>query len=104
MVKKTATCFVSFFPLVLFTFLSHLFSLSIFHHLVIIPVGEMREVRATAYFHPAGVWGLLYWYPLAPFHLWIFKAMTREIARRAELVAVEAGTARGAAGGSPSGE
>lgn len=42
-----------------------------------------REVRATAYFHPAGVWGLLYWYPLVPFHFWIFKAMTREIARRA---------------------
>jgi len=43
-----------------------------------------RRVQVTAYFHPAGVWGLLYWYPLAPFHLWIFRAMTREIARRAE--------------------
>ena len=49
----------------------------------IIPREAGNEVRATAYFHPAGVWGLLYWYPLAPFHLWIFKAMTREIARRA---------------------
>ena len=45
---------------------------------------DLREVHATAYFHPAGVWGLLYWYPLVPFHLWIFKAMTKEIARRAE--------------------
>jgi uncharacterized protein YbjT (DUF2867 family) len=71
----------------------------------IIPVGETREVRATAYFHPAGVWGLLYWYPLAPFHLWIFAAMTREIARRAKVAAVEGGTARGAAAeGNTSGE
>jgi uncharacterized protein YbjT (DUF2867 family) len=50
----------------------------------IVSAGDDREVRVTAYFHPAGVWGLLYWYPLAPFHLWIFKAMTREIVRRAE--------------------
>ena len=49
----------------------------------IIPDQDTCEVRATAYFHPAGVWGLLYWYPLVPFHLWIFKAMTREIVRRA---------------------
>ena len=53
----------------------------------IVPAGDALEVRATAYFHPAGVWGLLYWYPLVPFHLWIFKAMTREIARRAEALA-----------------
>jgi uncharacterized protein YbjT (DUF2867 family) len=50
----------------------------------ILPEGEFKRVRVTAYFHPAGFWGLLYWYPLAPFHLWIFRAMTREIARRAE--------------------
>ncbi len=50
----------------------------------IVPAGESREVRATAYFHPAGTLGLLYWFLLMPFHLWIFKAMTREIARRAE--------------------
>lgn len=50
----------------------------------IIAKDSRHEVHATAYFHPAGVWGLLYWYPLVPFHLWVFKAMTREIARRAE--------------------
>ncbi len=50
----------------------------------IVPRDGMHEVHATAYFHPAGVWGLLYWYPLVPFNLWIFKAMTREIVRRAE--------------------
>jgi uncharacterized protein YbjT (DUF2867 family) len=49
----------------------------------IVSQDAVQTVHATAYFHPAGVWGLLYWYPLMPFHLWIFKAMTREIARRA---------------------
>jgi uncharacterized protein YbjT (DUF2867 family) len=42
------------------------------------------EIRITAYFHPAGVWGLLYWYPLVPFHLLLFRGMTREISRLAE--------------------
>ena len=50
----------------------------------IVPLDGKHEVHATAYFHPAGIWGLLYWYPLMPFHLWIFKAMTREIVRRAK--------------------
>ena len=48
----------------------------------IIPGNGSHEIKATAYFHPAGVWGLLYWYPLVPFHKLIFKAMTREIAAR----------------------
>jgi len=52
----------------------------------LVPVVSGTEVRATAYFHPAGIWGLLYWYPLVPFHLWIFNGMTREIARRAEVL------------------
>jgi hypothetical protein len=38
---------------------------------------------ATAYFHPAGIWGLLYWYLLTPFHWLIFRGLTRAIARRA---------------------
>ncbi len=46
--------------------------------------GGRQRITATAYFHPAGVWGLLYWYPLIPAHLWIFKGMTREVCRRAE--------------------
>lgn len=50
----------------------------------VVPCDGVTQVHATAYFHPAGVWGLLYWYPLVPFHLLIFKAMTREIVRRAE--------------------
>lgn len=41
-------------------------------------------LSVTAYWHPAGVWGLLYWYALAPAHLMLFKGLTREICRRAE--------------------
>jgi uncharacterized protein YbjT (DUF2867 family) len=48
-----------------------------------LPGGGTRLV-ATAYWHPAGVWGLLYWYALEPAHRMIFDGMTREICRRAE--------------------
>jgi hypothetical protein len=41
-------------------------------------------LKVTAYWHPQGVWGLLYWWALVPFHLFIFRGMTRAIARRAE--------------------
>ena len=50
----------------------------------IAPDGEGTRVTATAYWHPRGAWGLLYWYPLAPFHGLIFNRMTDAIARRAE--------------------
>ena len=46
--------------------------------------GGGSRVTATAYWHPRGAWGLLYWYPLAPFHGLIFDRMTASIARRAE--------------------
>jgi len=42
------------------------------------------RLTATAYWHPAGVWGLVYWYALVPAHLFIFKCMTRNMCRRAE--------------------
>lgn len=45
---------------------------------------QRTRLTVTAYWHPQGVWGLLYWYALAPAHLFIFRGMTREIARRAE--------------------
>ena len=51
------------------------------------PEGQGHRVSASAYFHPAGVWGLLYWYPLTPVHLILFKGLTRAIARRAEVAA-----------------
>ncbi|MFY9976113.1 MAG: SDR family oxidoreductase [Chromatiaceae bacterium] len=42
------------------------------------------RVTATAYWHPAGVWGLMYWLSMEPAHLVIFRGLTQEIARRAE--------------------
>jgi uncharacterized protein YbjT (DUF2867 family) len=45
--------------------------------------GTGSTVNATAYWHPAGVLGLLYWYTLVPAHLFLFKGMTRAIQRRA---------------------
>ncbi|MGZ8273431.1 MAG: SDR family oxidoreductase [Burkholderiaceae bacterium] len=49
------------------------------------PAADGRtRVTVTAYWHPQGVWGLLYWYALVPAHLFIFDRMTQAIARRAE--------------------
>jgi uncharacterized protein YbjT (DUF2867 family) len=63
------------------------------------PEGEGARVSVTAYWHPRGAWGLLYWYPLAPFHELIFNRMTEAIARRAESgnvgVGAEAPSAKG---------
>jgi uncharacterized protein YbjT (DUF2867 family) len=46
--------------------------------------GSGTRLTATAYWHPAGVWGLMYWYSLKPAHLVIFEGLTREICRHAE--------------------
>ncbi|MBP6583436.1 MAG: DUF2867 domain-containing protein, partial [Chromatiaceae bacterium] len=46
--------------------------------------GEHTRLTATAYWHPAGVWGLMYWLSMEPFHQVIFSGLTREICRRAE--------------------
>jgi len=42
------------------------------------------RLTITAYWHPQGVWGLLYWYTLAPAHLFIFRRMTQAMMSRAE--------------------
>ena len=46
--------------------------------------GNRTRLTATAYWHPAGALGLMYWYSLAPVHRVIFKGLTREICRQAE--------------------
>ena len=46
--------------------------------------GGGSRLNITAYWHPQGVWGLLYWLALVPFHLFIFKRMVHAILRRAE--------------------
>lgn len=43
------------------------------------------QLTATAYWHPAGLWGLLYWYALVPLHVILFEGMTKAIARQAAL-------------------
>jgi uncharacterized protein YbjT (DUF2867 family) len=52
------------------------------------PPGTTR-LTITAYWHPQGVWGLLYWYSLVPAHLFIFRVMTRAMVRRAALAGAE---------------
>jgi uncharacterized protein YbjT (DUF2867 family) len=47
------------------------------------PDGAGSSVSATAYWHPAGVLGLAYWYALVPAHLFLFKGLTRAIQRLA---------------------
>ena len=46
--------------------------------------GDERRIKVCAYWHPAGAWGLLYWYALVPFHDFIFRGATRTVTRRAE--------------------
>ena len=43
-------------------------------------LGDERRVSVHAYWHPAGVWGLLYWYLMYPMHALIFRGTARAIA------------------------
>jgi hypothetical protein len=48
------------------------------------PEGSQHtRITLTAYWHPAGVWGLAYWYAFAPSHFFVFNGMARAIAERA---------------------
>jgi uncharacterized protein YbjT (DUF2867 family)/uncharacterized protein YndB with AHSA1/START domain len=53
--------------------------------------GGQTRITVTAYWHPAGVLGLSYWYALAPAHGFLFRGMTREICRRAVALENRAG-------------
>ena len=46
--------------------------------------GRRTRVHVSAWFHPAGAPGLLYWHALAPAHALIFPGLARAIAARAE--------------------
>jgi hypothetical protein len=50
-------------------------------------LGDKRRLSVCAYWHPAGVWGLLYWYAVLPAHLFIFKGTARAIVARCESAA-----------------
>ena len=45
--------------------------------------GDRRKLHMQAYWHPAGAWGLLYWYLLLPAHLFLFKGTVAVIVERA---------------------
>lgn len=47
------------------------------------PAGRTR-VTVTGYWHPAGLWGWLYWASLHPLHWVIFRGLARKICHRAE--------------------
>ena len=42
------------------------------------------RITQTAFYEPKGLWGVVYWYSLVPFHPSIFKGMIKELGRRAE--------------------
>ena len=46
--------------------------------------GPERKISMHAYWHPAGVWGLLYWYSTLPVHRLLFRGSVAGIASRAE--------------------
>ena len=48
------------------------------------PVGAGSRLEQTAFFEPHGLLGLLYWYSVLPFHLFVFPGMIRMIKKRAE--------------------
>ena len=50
------------------------------------------EITVVNHWHPAGVWGLLYWYALAPAHSLVFSGLARSIARRAEASSTASGS------------
>ena len=48
------------------------------------PEGTGSRLEQTAFFEPHGLLGLLYWYSVLPFHIFVFPGMIRAIKKRAE--------------------
>ncbi len=46
--------------------------------------GDRRVVELCAYWHPAGFWGLLYWYAHLPLYSPLVQSAVAEVVRRAE--------------------
>lgn len=47
-------------------------------------LGDKRALNVTAWWHPQGFKGLLYWFAMMPAHLFIFKGMVKAIVRKAK--------------------
>ncbi|WP_194435597.1 DUF2867 domain-containing protein [Vibrio fluminensis] len=50
-------------------------------------LGDKRSLNITAWWHPQGFRGLLYWFAMMPAHLFIFKGMVKAIVKKAKLKA-----------------
>lgn len=51
----------------------------------ILPLPDNQtRITVTAYWHPLGVWGLVYWWALVPVHQFLFRGLSAAIARLAE--------------------
>lgn len=50
--------------------------------------GDKTQVTQTASFKPRGLWGIVYWFMLLPFHFFIFNGMLRQIILKAEALEV----------------
>ena len=51
--------------------------------------GKYRTLDVRAWWHPHGMPGLLYWLAMFPAHLFIFRGMAQQIARRAQQISSE---------------
>lgn len=48
----------------------------------IIPQSDSQcELQQRSRFFPRGLWGVLYWYALYPFHQWVFRGMLHNLAK-----------------------
>lgn len=45
-----------------------------------LPTGQ-TELHQLSRFKPKGLWGIIYWYSLYPFHVWLFQGLVRTIAK-----------------------
>jgi len=57
--------------------------------LAAVPEAGGTRIHATATWHPAGIWGLLYWYAMFLPHLVLFNGLTRKIGVQAEELEAE---------------
>lgn len=43
-------------------------------------ISDLTNVQLISRFLPRGLWGLIYWYILLPFHAWLFKGLLKSLA------------------------
>lgn len=58
------------------------------------PEGSGSRLEQTAFFEPLGLLGLIYWYAVLPFHIFVFPGMIRTLKQRAEAAVTESKAGR----------